>query len=180
MATILFSFPHKDEALRDHLEVALKTLQRQGLVEAWHDRRIVAGDPVDGRISKELERADVILLLVSPDFIASDYCYDLETRRAMERHQSGTARVIPVILRPCDWHPTPFGKLLTTPKDGKAVTTWPDQDVALLDVSQSIRSALHASGFEKKSHLADVADGRSRPSEPSVEQSVDPQDLQRR
>lgn len=142
MATVFFSYSHKDEVLRDRLEVALSTLKRQGLIEGWHDRRIVVGDGLDGRISEQMERAEVILLLVSPDFIASDYCYDVEVRRAMERHEAGSARVIPVILRPCDWHPMPFGKLLAAPKDGKPVTTWPDEDTAMLDVSVSVRNAL--------------------------------------
>jgi TIR domain len=142
LATVLFSYSHKDESLRNRLETHLALMKRQGTIQTWHDRRLVAGDEFDGRIGEELERADVILLLVSPDFIASNYCFDVEMKRAMERHESGAARVIPVILRPCDWHSAPFGKLLAAPKDGKPVVSWPDLDEAFLDVVQEIRSAL--------------------------------------
>ncbi|MBA9068167.1 hypothetical protein FHR71_001908 [Methylobacterium sp. RAS18] len=146
MATIFFSYSHKDEALRDRLEVAVTTMKRQGLIETWHDRRLRAGDDFDTGVRAELERADVILLLVSPDFIASDYCHDVEMTRAMERHERGEARVIPVILRPCDWHPTPFGKILGVPRDGLAITRWPDLDEAFLDVVKWIRAALPQPG----------------------------------
>lgn len=141
-ATVFFSYSHVDEALRDRLETGLATLRRQGLIEAWHDRRLAAGDEFDRGVRAELERADVILLLVSPEFIASDYCYDVEVRRALERHERGEARVIPVILRACDWHPMPFGKLLAAPRDGKPIRSWPDLDEAFLDVVQKVRAAL--------------------------------------
>jgi hypothetical protein len=141
MAVLFFSYSHKDEGLRDKLEVHFAMLKRQGVIETWHDRRIVAGDDFAGRIGEELERADIILLLVSPDFLASDYCYDIEMTRAIERHQAGEARVIPVVLRPCDWHDAPFGMLNAAPKDGKPISTWPDLDEALLDVVKAIKTA---------------------------------------
>lgn len=142
MATVFFSYSHKDEALRDRLETALSGMRRQGLIEAWHDRRLRAGDDFDKGVRAELERADLILLLISPDFIDSDYCHDVEMARAMERHERGEARVIPVILRPCLWHSMPFGKLLAIPRDGLAVTRWPDLDTAFLDVAERILAAL--------------------------------------
>jgi len=141
MAVLFFSYSHKDEDLRDKLEVHLAMLKRQLVIETWHDRRIVAGDDFAGRIGEELERADIILLLVSPDFLASDYCYDIEMNRAIERHEAGDARIIPVILRPCDWHGAPFGKLNAAPKDGKPVSTWPDVDGAFLDIVKAIKNA---------------------------------------
>lgn len=145
MATLFFSYSHKDETLRDELEIHLAMLQRSGAIEAWHDRKIPAGDELDGAIDSKMESADVILLLVSPHFLASHYCYDVEVKKAMMLHDAGTARVIPVILRPCDWtHDTPFKKLLAAPKDGKPVTRWPDRDEAFLDVVKQIRSALTA------------------------------------
>jgi hypothetical protein len=142
MAKVFFSYSHKDEELRNRLEVALKMLQRQGLIEAWHDRRIVAGDEFNGEISQYLEEADIVLLLVSPDFLASDYCYDVEMGRAMERHHAGDARVIPVILRRCDWHHAPFSKLMATPPDGKPIRSYPDLDDAFQDVAEAIRKAV--------------------------------------
>src|SRR3981081_1929616 len=104
MATLFFSYSHRDEALRDQLEKHLTMLKRQGFIETWHDRRITAGEPIDQAISSNLETAEIVLLLVSPDFLASDYCYEREMSRAIERHNHGSSTVIPVILRACDWH----------------------------------------------------------------------------
>jgi len=136
---VFFSYAHEDEGLRDELAKHLKLLQREGAISMWHDRRIVAGDEWKGAIDARLESAGIILLLISPDFIASDYCWDVEVKRAMARHAAGEARVIPIILRPCDWQSAPFGKLQGLPKDAKPVTSWEDRDKALLDVVLGIR-----------------------------------------
>ena len=136
MATVFFSYSHKDESLRDQLETHLSMLKNQGLIQAWHDRQILAGSDIDNSIREPLESADVILLLVSSDFLASTYCYSKEMARAMERQAEGTARVIPVILRDCDWHAAPFGKLLAVPTDGRAITLWPNIDQAFTDVAR--------------------------------------------
>lgn len=141
MVSLFFSYSHRDEDLRDRLEVHLAMLKNQGVIETWHDRRITVGDEVDAAIDANLASADIILLLVSPDFLASKYCYSVEARAAMERHAAKTARVIPVILRPCEWRETPFGKLLAAPSDGRPVTKWPDIDEAFLDITQKIRAA---------------------------------------
>lgn len=151
MAVLFFSYSHQDEALRDQLEKHLTMLKRQGFIETWHDRRITAGERVHQAISANLESADIVLLLVSPDFLASDYCYEREMLRAIERHEAGLSTVIPVILRPCDWHDAPFGGLLATPKDGKPITQWSDIDSAFLDVTTAIKSALRKRGSEPSS-----------------------------
>ena len=96
---VFISYSHKDEALREKLGTHLSLLKRQGVIDEWHDRRIGAGQEWAGAIDEHLNSAAVILLLVSADFVASDYCYDLEMTRALERHDAGDARVIPVILR---------------------------------------------------------------------------------
>lgn len=143
MANVFFSYSHKDEALRDELEVHLAMLKRESAISAWHDRKILAGDELNGQIHTRLNDAQVILLLVSPDFLASAYCHDVEVKRAMELHAEGRARVIPVILRPSDWQAsTPFVKLLAVPTDGKPITKWPDRDEAWLNVVQQLRAAL--------------------------------------
>lgn len=142
MPSVFFSYSHKDEDLRDRLEVSLAMLQHEGLIEAWHDRRITTGDELNYSISEALEQADLILLLVSPDFLASRYCYHVEMKRAIERHRIGEARIIPIILRPCDWKASPLSRFLATPKDGKPITKWPDLDEAFQDVVESIRAAL--------------------------------------
>lgn len=142
MATLFFSYSHRDETLRDELEIHLSMLKRQSIIETWHDRRIIAGDEFNKAISKYLEEADIILLLVSPDFLASNYCYDIEMRRALERHEQGEACVMPIILRPCDWRSAPFGKLLVMPTDGKPVSKFPDKDDAFLEVVNTIRQVI--------------------------------------
>lgn len=137
--TIFFSYSHKDEALRDALETHLASLKREGLVETWHDRKIAPGETWAGKISEHLERADVVLLLVSADFLASDYCYGMEMERALARHEAGEARVVPVILRTADWTSAPFAKLQALPKNAKPVVTWKDRDEAFVDVARGLR-----------------------------------------
>ncbi|MBE9160543.1 leucine-rich repeat domain-containing protein [Nodosilinea sp. LEGE 06152] len=141
---LFFSYSHKDDLLREQLETHLKLLQRQGLIQPWHDRRILPGDDWAGDIDDNLNRADVILLLVSADFIASDYCYDIEMKRAMERHESGEARVIPIILRPVDWRDTPFNKLSWLPQNGTPVVQWENRDAAWLDVETGIKRVIQS------------------------------------
>jgi internalin A len=135
---LFYSYSHKDEALRDELQTHLKLLQRQGLIDSWHDRLIEAGDEWKQRIDDNLERADIILLLISADFIASEYCYEKEMQRALERHEEGTARVIPIIVRKTNWRIAPFRKLQALPKNAEPVTLWPDRDSAWTDVSEGI------------------------------------------
>jgi hypothetical protein len=140
--SLFFSYSHADENLRDQLEKHLSGLQRQGIISSWHDRRITAGANFGQAIDAHLNTADIILLLISPDFIASDYCYEKEMTMALERHQLGEARVVPVILRPCDWHDLPFGKFLAAPTDGRPITMWPNIDQAFLSVVVAIKGAL--------------------------------------
>jgi hypothetical protein len=142
MASLFLSYSHRDEELRTQLETHLAALRRQGFITIWHDRRITAGEDFAGAIDTHLEASDVVLLLVSPDFIASDYCYEKEMSAALARHSEQKCVVIPVILRPCDWHDMPFGKLLATPTDGRPITLWPNRDEAFLDVVKAIKGAL--------------------------------------
>jgi hypothetical protein len=142
--SVFISYSHKDEDLREELEVHLANLKRQGKILAWNDREIEAGTEWDAEIKHQLERASVILLLISPPFMASKYCYDLEMQRAVQRHHEGTARVIPIILRPVDWKGSPFSPLQVLPKDAKPVTQWGDRDSAFLNVVQGVRRAVDA------------------------------------
>jgi hypothetical protein len=142
------SYSHKDEALRDELGKHLKLFERQGLVRSWHDRKIGAGDLWQEAIDRGLREADVILLLISADFLASDYCFDTEMKKALDRHAAGEALVIPVILRPVDWRATPFSKLQALPPDGRPVTTFENLDIALEQVAQGIRRAIE--GLKQK------------------------------
>lgn len=135
---VFFSYSHIDEKLRDKLEEHLSLLRRNGVISEWHDRKITGGSNISDEISKNLNDADIILLLVSSSFLNSDYCYEKEMTRALERHNAKEARVIPVILRPCAWHSAPFGELLAFPKDGFPVTKWDNEDDAFLDIEKGI------------------------------------------
>ena len=141
---VFMSYSHVDEDLRNELEKHLAALRRQGAITTWHDRRIAPGDELHGQISNQLDSADIILLLVSADFIASDYCYDVEMSRALERHHRDEARVIPVILRPCDWKRTPFGGLMAVPEDGDPIVKHATLDDGFLEVAQAIRRVADA------------------------------------
>jgi TIR domain len=144
MAIVFFSYSHKDQAPRDELEAHLASLKHESLIDTWHDRRIEAGSEFDDVIFNTMESADIILLLVSSDFLASPYCYSREMVRAMERHNAKTGVVIPVILRSCDWTRAPFGKLLAAPRDGKPVNSWPDRDEAFTDVAKRVRAVVES------------------------------------
>jgi len=136
---LFYSYSHRDETFLKDLQESLILLKRETVIEGWHDRDIDAGDDWKRQIDEHLEQADIILLLVSRSFLASDYCYKKEMSRALERHAEGLARVIPIIIRPCDWQNAPFASLNALPRDGKAITTWPDHDEAWLDVTCGIR-----------------------------------------
>lgn len=141
MAKLFFSYSHKDEELRNELEAHLALLKRQGVISSWHDRRITAGRDLTQTISSELESSQIILLLVSAHFLASDYCFEKEMTRALEKHKDGSAVVIPVILHPCDWHSAPFGHLRATPTDGKPVSMYANQHEAFAIVAKDVRVA---------------------------------------
>jgi hypothetical protein len=139
---IIYIYAHDDEKLRNQLEKQLSLLKWQGVITDWYDREISAGMEWANEIDSHLNRASIILLLVSPDFMASSYCYGIEMKRAMERHNAGEARVIPIILRPVYWKKALFGKLQVLPKNAKPVTRWQNRDEAFLDVAEGIRKAV--------------------------------------
>ncbi len=137
--SLFFSYAHEDEILRDELAKHLSILRRQHIISNWYDRDITAGSEWANEIDSHLNQADIILLLISADFMASDYCYDVEMSRAMERHEQREAVVIPVILRKTKWQNAPFSKLQALPKNGKPVTGWADQDEAFLNIAEGIQ-----------------------------------------
>jgi TIR domain-containing protein len=139
MAKAFISYSHRDEKALERLHTHLATLRREGKITAWYDREILAGDDIDSAIGSTLKESEIFLALVSPDFLASNYCYEQEMTKALQRHAEGTLRVVPVILEPCDWKSTPLGKLKALPKDGKAISTWTNQNIAYLDVVTELR-----------------------------------------
>lgn len=141
-AEVFYSYSHEDESLRIQLEKHLRGLKHGGQITEWHDRQIEARMEWEGEIHARLESAHLILLLISADFIASEYCYSVEMRRALERHEAGEACVIPIILRPLDWTNLPFSKLQALPAGGKAVTSWKNRDEAFANIATGIRQAI--------------------------------------
>ena len=168
MARVFFSYSHDDEQYRDLLEKHLAPLKHQGLIESWHDRRILAGAEVDQEIDQQLEQADVILLLISASFLASPYCYSIEMRRAMERHAAREATVIPIIVRPCHWQSSPFGSLLALPRDGKPITTWSNFDEAYTDVVQQVSKVVERGASGKVSGVRPALSMREKTAAPAA------------
>lgn len=147
---IFFCYAHEDEELLNKLKAHLKPLEREGLIDFWHDRDISAGMEWEKAIDENLNTAQIILLLVSPDFMNSDYCYSIEMKRALERYSAGEASVIPIIFRPVDWKHSPLGKLQALPKDSKPVTSWHNQDEAFSNVAEGIRKVVETFLAEMK------------------------------
>ncbi|HEX4639712.1 MAG TPA: toll/interleukin-1 receptor domain-containing protein [Chthoniobacterales bacterium] len=137
--SVFIAYSHADEQLKNELVKHLRPLEQLGLVEAWHDQKIKAGDEWDKSISKNLARANIVLLLVSIDFINSKYCTEVELAEALALQEEGQAIVIPVILRACLWHHTSFAKFQAVPRDGKAVCSWENRDEAFLNAAELIK-----------------------------------------
>src|SRR6266566_2555371 len=120
---VFCSFAGADASFLEQLEKHLSLLQHEGFITVWHKRQILAGTDWKEAADRHLNTASLILLLISPDFLASDYCYGIEMQRAMQRHEANEARVIPILLRSADWQSAPFSKLQALPSDGKPITT---------------------------------------------------------
>jgi tetratricopeptide (TPR) repeat protein len=157
---IFYCYAREDQALREKLGYHLEPLRRAELIVSWHDRQIQPGMEWEQEIQINLDSSDIVLLLVSPAFMSSDYCYSVEMARALQRHESRVARVIPVILRPVEWKTTIIGQLQALPSDGKPITLWRNRDKAYQDVTrglQDVVKALHnrheAKDFEERGRV---------------------------
>lgn len=147
---LMCSYSHKDEQLWDELKDHLSPLQREGLLKLWYDRCIAPGTEWENQIFEELKNADIIILLVSAAFIASDFCFKDELAKAIERHNAGQCRVIPIIVRHVDWKKMPFARLQALPKDGAPVTSYTRQDEAWLQVAEGIRRIVEKFDLDRK------------------------------
>ncbi len=125
--------------MREELGKHLRILERRKTVEIWHDRMISPGENWATKIDKQLEGADIIVLLISADFLNSDYAYGIEMARALERHQAGEARVIPIIVRAAAWELTPLAELQALPKDAKPIAEWDHPARAWTDITRGIQ-----------------------------------------
>lgn len=139
---LFYAYTGEDQNLRNQLEKHLTILQRQGFISVGASRDALQESVGEGEIDPNLSTAQIILLLISPDFLASEYSYSTEIERALERHQAGEATVIPVILRHVFWEGTPFYKLPSLPSNGAPVISWPDPDAAFLDIVQGVRKVI--------------------------------------
>lgn len=139
---IFYSYASVDKELRDQLANHLVQLKRDELISEWHDQQILAGSDRVQVIDQAIHSAHLILLLISADFLASDTCYQIEMRQALERHRQGEARVVPIILRPCDWQSSPFAHLQCLPRNSQPITTWSNQDEAFADVVVGVRNII--------------------------------------
>jgi formylglycine-generating enzyme required for sulfatase activity len=162
---VFLSYSHKDEELRQELISHLSGLQHQGLIEPWHDRNISAGSEWADQIDQNLEQADIILFLVSADFINSRYCYSIEMKRALERHRAKTACTIPVIIRDCDWKSTDLHQLNGIPRDNRHVTGWGDKfarDSAWRQVSEEIGKVAKQIWAERNTQITATQKAKAR------------------
>src|SRR5450631_982102 len=139
---IFYCYAHEDKALRDDLEMHLSSLKHQKQITHWHDGEIYPGMEWQQEMEVHLNTAHVILLLISPHFMASDYCYGIEMEQAIKRHNTGKSCVIPIILRPVLWEDAPFSKLQILPTNGIPVTRWQDRDEALWAVAKEVRKVI--------------------------------------
>ena len=155
MMKLFYSYSHKDEDFRDDMEKHLATLQQGGLIEEWHDRKIQPGQEIQEEIDQNLRDSDAVLLLLSPDFLASSECIK-ETKRSLDLHDRSQVRVVPVIVRPCAWKENHgLSKLLALPKDGKPISEWDNRDKAFLNVHDGVREILEAMPFSLKREVRD-------------------------
>lgn len=143
---LFISYSHADAALLSVLKTHLRPLERAGLIAPWFDGYLLPGDNIDTSVRQALDSAELIALLVSADFVASEYCYDIEMKSAVQRHEAGAARVVPIIARECQWQSTPFGRLVAVPTDGKPIMSprWSDKDEAWTIVARGIEAAARA------------------------------------
>src|SRR5437667_4034549 len=139
---VFISYSHKDRKFRDELATHLSNLRNLAVIREWDDGDMPPGTEWKTQIMHRLQTAQIILLLISADFMASKFCYGIELKEAIDRHDANQARVLPIILRPTDWEGAPFAKLKVLPTDGKAVTRWPTHDGAFVDVAEGIRTAV--------------------------------------
>lgn len=139
LCRVFVSYSHADEAERVRLDVHLAPLAREGLIDLWCSRIIAPGSDWQRDIENEIEHADIVILLVTADFVASAYCFEKELATALRRHREGGVRIVPVLVKPVDFAHMPFGRFQALPRDLRPISTWDDADVAWLEVAHGVR-----------------------------------------
>jgi len=158
LLNIFFVYSREDSILRERLDKHLSGLKRRNFINTWYDGKINPGKEWEEELNFNLSKSDIILLLISADFIASDYCYEIEMKKAIQRHENGEAIIIPVLLTPCDWSELPFAKIQALPQNGKPITspTWPNQEVALNEIANAIKETVDNLRLLKSGHLKSI------------------------
>jgi hypothetical protein len=146
---VFFSYSHKDSAQAQEFLTHMTMLKKNKSIECWYDREMNPGQDVDHTIQYELNSADLLIALVSANYLDSYYCYEKEMKSAMRRRAKKQADVIPIILSPCDWKDSIFKGLLASPRDGKPISSWEDSNEAYLDAVTSIKKVLQTLKKEK-------------------------------
>lgn len=145
---LFVSYSRKDKKYLEKFKVQIASLKRKNIIEDWNDQEIIGGDVWEDILKHQLETADIIVFLVSPDFIASDYIYDIEVKKAIERHRKGEVIIVPIIIRPCDFNSLEISKFQALPKNAQPISKWVDDDEAWLDVLLGIKKIIER--FQKK------------------------------
>ncbi len=143
-AAAFLSYSHADEKALERLHKHLAVLNREGTLLTWSDQEILAGEKLIGVLSDQLERSQIFVALVSPDYLASRYCYDKEFKRALELAATGRMRIVPVILEPCDWLSSPFKDFAALPKDGQPISGFTNPNNAYLNVVMGLRRIIES------------------------------------
>lgn len=139
---IFTSYCHRDEAFKTELDKHLTPLLLQGRVEGWNDRHIRAGAPLYEAIRDNIRAADIVLMLISADYVSSKACQD-EMTIALERSATKQSLAIPIVVRACDWTGLPIGQLLSANRDGLPINSAADGDVAWYEVVMAIKQILN-------------------------------------
>lgn len=175
MAHAFISYSHSDAQAVHRLEVHMSQLKREGLLSTWFDGEILAGGSLDADIFAELEKADIFLAVISPDYLNSAYCYDIEFQQALRAVEAGKIRIVPIIAQPCDWKSSPFGRFKAIPKDGKPVSEWTNENNAFLNVIDELRKLVSAApSIVKKSPVVGAVSSKSAY---RIKKDFDPVDL---
>ena len=138
---IFVSYSHLDTPAMERLRTHLAALMRDG-VSVWFDGDLDAGDQLSTGIARALRQADIFVALLSPDYLASNYCWNIEYRRAMNRRARGSMRVVAAVVRPCDWKSTRAAGFKLLPRDGRPVTRWRSADEAFLNIAEGIKGVV--------------------------------------
>ena len=147
---VLLLYTHKDARFRDDLMASLIPLERQGLIMFYEERIITPGTEWAAEMNKRLASTQLILLLISPDFLASDYVWSNELKHILRRAKAGEILVIPIIVRAADWHNSPYGMFRPLPSNEVPVHAWTSRDEAYVDIAQGIQTAVEAFNLRRQ------------------------------